>query len=873
MRIILYLYIFGSFFVPCFAQINDDFSDKDLSANPTWGGDIDSFIVNEAEQLQLNASASGTAAIHTTVSFEGQMEWSFFFKMDFNPSTANRLSVYLQASSTNLANSSGYFLEIGETGSEDALKLYRQDEGVPTLLLTGTTGKVATEPIVRVSVKRQLDGEWELTADYEGGSSFSIEGKVTDTTYGSAEAAFFGFLCKYTATRSNGFIFDDVMITNDLEVTNEDEIAPQLVAVEVIDATSVALTFDESIREETLLNEENFSINNGIGFPASVEIVGPEQAVLNLSAPLQEATIYTLSIGNVADLSGNELSNFDTTFQFNPIDLAKPYDILMTEIMEDATLTGGSTLGLPNHEYVELYNRSDKILNLEGFTFSDGGSRAAVFPDYILAPKAYLIIARTNATVLNTFGDFLGLPNFPALAQEETLVLKDDLGNIVDVVAYNQDWYGSTTLAGGSVALERINVNAPCLGIINWKGSSSFLGGTPGAENTVNDTEANLSIPPSLVNAYPLDASTVRLTFDQAMDLNSLMDLGKYSITNHDIENVQLIEDNLTDILLELNDELVINQIETIQIQSDFANCNGQSIAQNNNLPVALPALPQANDLVLNEILFNPQVGGKDYVEFYNRSEKVVDLNGLFLANQVLDNPQFKPIEIEQLIFPKEYIVLTENVSDIKSRYAVENPLRIFEQDLPTFPDQSGNVLLYINDGTSTVFLDEFDYSDDLHNGLLNDKNGVALERISTELPTQNAGNWQSAALDAGFGTPTAVNSQQATPSSSNSSIFSLSNKRISPDNDGFENFIQVNYRTDQSGYIATIQIFDAQGKLIKNIAQSDLLGTEGSFKWEGLDAEGQRVPKGIYVLWIEYFDLSGTKRQEKKAIVVAEKL
>ncbi|MEM1121846.1 MAG: lamin tail domain-containing protein, partial [Bacteroidota bacterium] len=593
---------------------------------------------------------------------------------------------------------------------------------------------------------------------------------------------------------------------------------------------------------------------------------------LNLSASLQKAITYTLSIQNIADLSGNELLSFDTTFQFNPIDLAEPYDILITEIMEDATFTGGATLGLPNQEYVELYNRSDKSLNLEGFSFSDGGNRPAIFPTYILAPNTYLIIGKTNASALNSFGDFLGLPNFPALAQEETLVLRDDLENVIDVVTYSQDWYNNTTLAGGSVALERINVDAPCLGIINWTGSSSFLGGTPGVENAVNDNKANLSVPPSLINAYPLNERTVRLTFDQAMDSDNLIDPNQYSITNHSLEEVQIIGDNRTEILLVLNDELVLNQIENIQIQSDFANCNGLSIAQKDNLPIALPVPPKANDIVLNEILFNPQVGGVDYVEFYNRSEKVIDLRGLFLANQALDNPQFKPIEIEQLIFPKEYVVLTENITDIKSRYTVENPQRIFEQDLPTFPDKSGNTLLYANEGTTTIFLDEFDYSDDFQNDLLNDKNGVALERISTELPTQNAGNWQSAALDAGYGTPTTANSQRANSAITSSSIFSLSSPRISPDNDGFEDFIQINYATDQNGYVATIHVFDAQGKLIQKIAQSESLGIEGSFKWEGLNAQGQRVPNGIYVLWIEYFTLNGEKREEKKAVVVAER-
>lgn len=562
-----------------------------------------------------------------------------------------------------------------------------------------------------------------------------------------------------------------------------------------------------------------------------------------------------------------DFSSADCTVQ-----TAEPYDIVINEIMEDATIDGGGTLGLPAVEYVELYNRSDKTINLENFVFTDGSSKQAVFPKYEIPPYAYLIIGKTSASVLSDFGNFLGLPNFPTLSSEEELVLKNEFGDLLDVVDYTQDWYGSTSTAAGSYALERINPQNPCEGSTNWRGSTSFLGGTPGKENAVIDISTVLS-PLNITDAYPLNANQVKLTFDKAVNISDLTEINNFSITNNTILDLSLIGNTLNAIVLALENPLVENQIETIEIATTLKDCTGNPIDGRTTYPITLPVLANANDLVINEILFNPQTGGKDFIELYNRSEKVIDLSSLFLANQALDNPQFKPVEIQKLLFPNEYVVFTESPTDIKTRYKIANPNALFDLDLPTFADKEGNILLYTNHGTETIFIDEFDYTDEFHNALLNDKNGVALERINPDLPTQNGGNWNSASATVGYATPTGQNSQSIESIREKASIFSLSNNRISPDGDGFEDILQINYAVDKAGYSATIHIYDAAGRLINKIAQNELLATSGSFKWDGVAADGQKANVGIYVLWMEYFNLDGDVGQVKEAVVVAARL
>jgi hypothetical protein len=49
-----------------FAQVDDDFTDGNFSADPAWNGDVAKFEVNTAQQLHLNAPAvTDTACIYT----------------------------------------------------------------------------------------------------------------------------------------------------------------------------------------------------------------------------------------------------------------------------------------------------------------------------------------------------------------------------------------------------------------------------------------------------------------------------------------------------------------------------------------------------------------------------------------------------------------------------------------------------------------------------------------------------------------------------------------------------------------------------------------------------------------------------------------
>lgn len=543
------------------------------------------------------------------------------------------------------------------------------------------------------------------------------------------------------------------------------------------------------------------------------------------------------------------------------------YDVLINEVMEDPTRSGDQTLGLPNAEYIELYNRSDTAIELDQYTLNIG-TKKITFPPYLFPPKSFLLLTNSDNKLLEEYGEILFFSNFPNLPSTQTIVLKDLFGETIDAIAYDQEWYQSTSKASGAYALERINPLAPCMGKSNWIASTALIGGTPGKENdslvAVLDTSA-----PILLNSYPILSNQVRLNFDKAMQVASILDPENYQLTGNTIIETRLTNATFSEVLLELATDLSGENIQELQLSTDIKDCIHNSIADDLFFPIALPQQATTGEILVNEILFNPQVGGNDFVELYNASTKILDLSDLVIVNQQREDAAI-PITVERLFFPNEWIVLTESPSDILERYTVDVPINLIAHDLPSFGDEEGNITLFNKD----IVIDQLDYSETFHSDLLSNTEGVSLERVSSAKTSQDPSNWYSAAATVGYATPTASNSQTTLSAiSTSNNHFQFSSKTISPDGDGYADFLQIDYAFEEVGNVLSIAIYDAVGHLVQSIARNDLAAISGGYQWDGSTLDGQKTPLGIYVVWIEYFNQLGETRSLKEAVVVAGRL
>ena len=169
--------------------------------------------------------------------------------------------------------------------------------------------------------------------------------------------------------------------------------------------------------------------------------------------------------------------------------------------------------------------------------------------------------------------------------------------------------------------------------------------------------------------------------------------------------------------------------------------------------------------------------------------------------------------------------------------------------------------------------LDLLEYEDDFHSPLIDDLNGVSLERIDFEKPTNDRNNWFSGATDVGYATPGYQNSAQVSNTIDGADLIELPVRTVSPDGDGYEDVLLINYTTGELGYVANVNIYDAHGRLVRTLVNGELLLREGTLRWDGTDDQGRKARLGIHLIWIEMFQPDGTVQRFKKTCVVAGRL
>src|ERR1035437_8475962 len=197
LKITYYLSCILIFFsVSVHAQISDDFSDGNFTSNPAWSGNDTDFIVNASKQLQLNSS--GTSASYLSLTNTQPLsnsEWNFWIHLNFSPSSSNYARVYLVSNNSNLSgNLNGYYLQFGETLSNDRVELFRQSGSISTSVCRGTT-LIANAFSIRVKVTRDSTGFWKLCIDPSGGTNYVQEASGADNTFTNTKN--FGVYCKY----------------------------------------------------------------------------------------------------------------------------------------------------------------------------------------------------------------------------------------------------------------------------------------------------------------------------------------------------------------------------------------------------------------------------------------------------------------------------------------------------------------------------------------------------------------------------------------------------------------------------------------------------------------------------------------------------
>lgn len=282
------------------AQLNESFSDGNLTANPSWSGnnsdwqvvansDVAAGAINSGT-LRLNvATGSGSTYLSTQVagSWGPGQSWGFFVGRRAQAYTAaNHTFIWLWASEANLLSASvnGYRIRIGDDAGGDDIVLQKVVNGAPTDILTSATAlpNGITDAGFLLRVIRSNTGVWEMftsvlpSASGTGAVAIDIpnavnavvpQGSATDNTFSMFDNGHVGFANVYgsgTAARA-AQEFDQIQlsfITGTMPVRLGNFIATSI-------NTGVKLTWD--VLEET--NVAHYQVQgsgNGSGFTTLV---------------------------------------------------------------------------------------------------------------------------------------------------------------------------------------------------------------------------------------------------------------------------------------------------------------------------------------------------------------------------------------------------------------------------------------------------------------------------------------------------------------------------------------------------------------------------------------------------------------------------
>ncbi len=517
---------------------------------------------------------------------------------------------------------------------------------------------------------------------------------------------------------------------------------------------------------------------------------------------------------------------------------------------------------LPPAEYVEIYNAGNKVIDLSQLQFSAGGT-SRFLSGALLLPGEYAIICASDA------GFLPGIPratlvSFPALGNDSGILkILDNHSNILVKVTYSSEWYGGDARADGGWSLELVELDKPCNCPSNWRVCSDPQGGTPGMRNSVADVDPDRN-GPALIAAIALHAKRIQLAFDKVLHAESLTPDLFVIREGISIFDVLLQEDRKT-LWLELAEPLLAGQTYLLDISKGLRDCLGNPFVSGGEVRMGLPETVNPGDLIINEVLFNPVSGGRDFVELYNVSRKILQIRGLHIWNLSRPGNSFVQIQTDWAVFPGEYVVLTADKADLLARYPNGSVPQIITHPLPGLDDEAGNVTL--RNGLITI--DSMDYSESWHSPLLQRVDGVSLERLDPTAFSGLAGNWHSAAQTSGFATPGYQNSQFRELNSGDERIFFLLSDILTPDGDGENDVLSMLFQPEQPGAILSVSCYDTSGRLVKTITQNTLSGQENLLKWDGSDESGMSVRSGFYLIRAAWFFPNGHRGKFQGIIVV----
>lgn len=601
----------------------------------------------------------------------------------------------------------------------------------------------------------------------------------------------------------------------------------------------------EELRESRMIPSLSSGESISLTIPLVAESIGKQRIFCHVLASADEDSL-------------NNFAAIDFTVG------GQPYNIVINEIMYNPINE--------EPEWIELFNLSDQSISLEGWKISDNGSSKILLTDYpmIMPPHSYCVI--TNDSSFQQWHSVTSpviITPFPSLnnTTPDAVVLFDPLNLVIDSVFYQQRWGGSS-----GTSLQRYDIFSASADSANWTSSLP----TPGRENDISRADDDVEV----------------------QSISVLRNEGEFFVAAHIKNSGRNAAENITAVFFhDVNDDRLMQPeeliysttlssllpLETVTIHTEWSHQSpGEQIVSvaavydrdrrpTNNLQRTTVANRYAvKSIVINEILFDPKTRGAEFIELYNRSQDTINLQHWMIKDQPNASGVRAsiPLSMSNLFLPINEYFLVASDSSIFLQYPHLSGKPIIIHPALSLNNSGEDVILYDLTGYP---IDSVRYSADWHAKSLHPE-GRSLERIDPSGISSDGRNWSSS-VGSGAATPGEKNSIDIGNRGS-TALLSLSPNPFSPDHDGHEDFLSINYSLPTNSSIVRIRIFDIAGRIIRTLASYEPSSFQSSMIWNGLDDEGHRVRMGMYIILLEALDNLGiTTVTMKDVAVVAKKL
>jgi hypothetical protein len=284
--------------------------------------------------------------------------------------------------------------------------------------------------------------------------------------------------------------------SNSVAKSNPDETVPSILRGVIVDSAALEVFFSEFMDSVTLQATGHWVLEdlNGNKHPQKVDMVSPgfESVLLTFSENFQKGIESRLRMtGAMADCAGN-VADTSRVIRVALPDSIGTGDVVINELLPDP-VSGGA-------RFLELYNRSEKIIDLCELVVSNHDTAGGLLPDakpltpggYLLFPGEYIaftsnpedIITRYRVPFPESVVNMDGFPVFDDDADTVIIARKDNLA-VIDKMRYVEDMHYPLLASSEGVSLERANPDLSSQYPDNWHSAAeTYSFATPGYLNS-----------------------------------------------------------------------------------------------------------------------------------------------------------------------------------------------------------------------------------------------------------------------------------------------------------------------------------------------------------------------------------------------------